>query len=106
MNVQQYPKPTHKRRRAKNNPKPTAEDFCMYCGTPYAQTHEIFGGANRQLSIEHELQVRLCNTCHNKITNNKWPDRVKKLKRIGQSKFEQSHTRQEFMDIFKVGNYL
>jgi hypothetical protein len=102
--------PIQKRQKAHKhpprNPVPTAEDFCIYCGAPYAQTHEIFGGPNRQLSIEHKLQVRLCNFCHSKITDNKWPERVKELKRTGQAKFERAHTRQEFMDIFKVGNYL
>jgi len=46
------------------NPKPTADDYCERCGKPYAETHEIFGGSNRQHSMEDGLQVRLCGGCH------------------------------------------
>jgi hypothetical protein len=105
MMVQPIPKPTHKHKAQKRNPVPTAEDYCMYCGTSYAQTHEIFGGPNRQLSIKYKLQVRLCNTCHRNITDNVWLDRVNKLKRMGQAKFEARYSREEFIRIFKK-NYL
>ena len=102
-----YPKPKFKRRvpRARNNPKPTADDICRYCGKPYAQTHECFGGKNRQLSIRYGLQVKLCNSCHRDITENKRLDRVREIKQYGQRLFEQSYGREEFIRIFKR-NYL
>jgi len=108
MKIQQYPKPSKKRRkRAKNNPKPTAEDFCMITGKPYAETHEIFYGPNRQLSIRYGLQVKLSQEYHTGANGpHKNRDFDLELKRMGQEKFEQTNTRQEFMDIFKVGSYL
>lgn len=57
--------------KAKNNPLPTYEDTCEYeypdgtkCGRPYAETHEVFEGPNRQKSIQHKLQIRLCGEHH------------------------------------------
>lgn len=109
MEINPVPKPKHKRKKAKNNPRPTAEDYCVVCGKPYAALHEIFGGKNRQLSIKYGLQVRLCeehhnrpggmNPHHNKAVNDK-------LKREGQMKFESLYgSREDFIRIFGK-NYL
>lgn len=52
--------------KARNNPVPTADDFCEVCGQPYAHLHEIFGGSgNRQKSIKWGMQKRLCYKHHN-----------------------------------------
>lgn len=106
MLVEMLPKPKLHKHRARNNPRPTASDICRYCQTPFASTHECFGGPNRQLSIKHKLQVKLCHTCHQEITDNIRPDRVLEIKQYGQEKFEESHSRAEFMDLFKVRSYL
>ena len=109
MEINPVPKPKHKRKKAKNNPLPTAEDYCEVCGKPYAALHEIFGGKNRQLSIKYGLQVRLCyehhnkpggmNPHHNKAINDR-------LKREGQRKFESLYgSREDFIRIFGK-NYL
>ena len=97
-----FPKPQHKRRkRAKNNPKPTAEDFCIYCGTPYAQTHEVFeGNGRRQLSIIHKLQVKVCNDCHRDIQTHPLTGRDLELKKEYQAEFEKTHSREEFRRLF------
>jgi hypothetical protein len=100
--INPVPKPNcKKQRRAKHNPPPTVEDYCTVCGKPYAALHEIFGGKNRQLSIKYGLQVRLCyehhqgryGPHHNKVINDK-------LKREGQMKFEETHSREDFRRIF------
>ena len=108
MEINPVPKPKHKRKKAKNNPRPTAEDYCVVCGKPYAALHEIFGGKNRQLSIKYGLQIRLCgehhnrpggmNPHHNKAINDR-------LKREGQRKFEETHSREDFLRLFGR-NYL
>ena len=109
MEVNPIPKPPKsKRKKAVNNSRPTAADTCEVCGKPYAALHEIFGGKNRQLSIKYGLQVRLCyehhnrpggmNPHHNKAINDR-------LKREGQMKFEETHSREDFLRLFGR-NYL
>lgn len=103
------PKPKKKRKRAKNNPKPTANDICQYpgCGRPFAQLHEVFfGSGRRQLSIKYGLQVRLCAEHHLGVLG---PHQNREydlqLKREAQAKFERIHSRVEFVRIFGR-NYL
>ena len=102
-------KPKHKRRvpKAKNNPVPTEIEQCFFCDRwGYMQTHECIGGnGRRQLSIRYGLQVKLCDTCHREITDNVRLDRVQELKQWGQRKFEQEHSRDDFLKLFGR-NYL
>ena len=99
--IPKYPKPKVRKKRAKNNPVPTIHDSCRYHGTPYAQTHEVYGGAGRrQLSIQYGLQVKLCDSCHREVTYNPKGQKAMELKTEYQKKFEQNHTRDEFIRIF------
>jgi hypothetical protein len=98
------PKPRHKRRvpKARNNPVPKEPKQCFICGLiGFMQTHECFGGSYRQLSIRYKLQVDLCDNCHRHITENKWLDKVRKIKKWGQRKFEETHSRDEFRRKFE-----
>ena len=59
------PKPVEKKKRKRmNGYKDKPNRYCVECGTPYAERHEIFGGANRQNSIADRLQIDLCPACH------------------------------------------
>lgn len=51
-------------KRKPTNPKPTIDDICIVCDAPYAELHEVYYGKNRQNSIKHGLQERLCNYHH------------------------------------------
>lgn len=63
-----FPKPKGKKKKLMTNGyKNKKNRFCRYCGTPYAERHEIFPGANRQISIANGFQVDLCHTCHEEI---------------------------------------
>lgn len=98
-----YPKPKFKRRVpcARNNPKPTADDICRYCGKNFASLHEVFEGTGRrQLSIKYGLQVRLCHTCHHDIQTHPLQGRDLELKKEFQAKFEQTNSREEFRRLF------
>lgn len=104
--------------KSKRNPKPTEDDICSVCHTPYAHTHEVFfGTANRRISIEYGFQEKLCafhhqhweNAPHVKPYKNDidtpdaWFD--KGLKQKHQARFEETHSREEFMQL--IGrNYL
>lgn len=59
------PKPVDVKKKKKvNGWKEKPKRFCFYCGTPGADRHEIFGGPNRQVSIDLKFQVDLCRSCH------------------------------------------
>lgn len=65
------------------------------------QKHHIFFGANRKHSDKYDLTVYLCVDHHlgNEGVHNNKPLNDK-LKRIGQEKFEEDHSRDEFIQIF------
>jgi hypothetical protein len=63
-----FPKPTHKKKKPKNNKRITEYYPCyMNCGRPATETHEIFQAANRQHSIEDGMQIKVCHECHERI---------------------------------------
>lgn len=73
MNFNPVPKPekTKKKRKKQNGYANKAERYCHYCGTAYAERHEVYGGnPNRQISIDHGFQVDLCQKCHLEIEEN------------------------------------
>jgi hypothetical protein len=80
-----------------------AEKKCFLCEktTGLEEHHIFFGTANRKLSEKHGLKVWLCpyhhrgrNSPHNSFVVNLT------LKEIAQRKFEETHTREEFREIF------
>lgn len=72
-------------------------DKCYYCGIHKSlvglDIHEVYGGANRITSMKNGLCVPLCRKCHqnNFIIND--------LKKWCQRKYEQEHTRAEFIKM-------
>lgn len=74
------------------NVKDKAERCCYYCGTPYAERHEVFGGPNRQISIDNGFQVDLCPAHHREIQDNitEW---AKKQNRIWRKAYQTKYER-------------
>jgi hypothetical protein len=96
-----YPKPKIKKLRAKNNPKPTFETKCEVCGKPYAETHEIFYGQHRQLSIKYGIQALLCPEHHRGPTGPHMNrERNLELKQRGQTWFERMYGHEKWMQEF------
>lgn len=56
-----------------NGYKDKADRICFYTGLPYSERHEIFGGANRQISIRHGFQVDLSPVLHRELHENITP---------------------------------
>jgi len=84
------------------------DKYCYVCGTNQGvHLHHVFGGSNRKISEKHNFKVCLCGRHHNLsdegVHFNKKLDL--KLKREFQAKYEETHTRQEFIAL--IGrNYL
>ncbi len=77
-------------------------DSCYFCGrTDWIEYHHVFGGANRKKSTKYGFIVPLCHWCHNEpggVHHNREKSLI--LKREAQRKFEKTHSREEFMEIF------
>ena len=81
---------------------------CYRCGSQYyLEEHHIFGGANRKLSEQYGLKVKLCHWCHNEppsgVHHNK--DTMDWLHQEGQKAFERRFPGKDFKSIFGR-NYL
>ena len=72
-------------------------EICYVCGKKKDHIHEIYKGANRQVSIRNGFCVPLCNKCHTKTENE--IDFLRKLQIECQKVFEETHTREEFMKL-------
>lgn len=65
------PKPGNKKKeKLSNGYKNKPGRVCHYCKTGGAERHEVYGGANRKTSIQHQFQVDLCQECHIEIEAN------------------------------------
>lgn len=98
-----YPKPKYKRRvpKARNNPKPTENSICEVCERGFAETHEIFFGKHRQLSIKYGLQALLCHEHHQGPTGpHQCIERNLELKRRAQALFERMYGHERWMQEF------
>lgn len=74
-------------------------EHCIECGQTPAQTHHLFGGystGNRNFSDEDGLVIPLCYRHHTEMHNDPNKKLMRKWHRIGQWKYEENHTREEF----------
>lgn len=81
---------------------------CYFCHSPYCEYHHIyFGTALRKISDKHHFTAWLCPMHHtgslDSVHRNREMDL--ELKQACQKKFEETHTREEFMKIIGK-NYL
>lgn len=80
------------------------ERECYICGRRDVlhEHHIFFGNPNRQHSEEHGMKVWLCPEHHNSSPKGVHFNRVldRRLKMDAQAKFEETHTREEFREIF------
>lgn len=69
-------------RKLYNGWKNKPQRVCMYCGKPYAERHELFGGPNRQISIREHLQVDVCREHHEFLQMQLTDEAVKEVARL------------------------
>lgn len=79
------------------------EKKCYVCGQYHwlENHHIVYGTANRKKSEKHGLKLWLCTEHHRGtkgVHNNRELDLT--LKRLAQTVFEETHTREEFRNIF------
>jgi len=78
---------------------------CYFCHSQRNLTvHHCLQGPNRKNAEKYGLKVYLCFDCHYSVHNID-DSKVMELRRVAQSKFEETHTREEFMQVFHK-NYL
>ena len=78
-------------------------DICWICHRPASDIHEIYGGGNRQVSMQNGFCIPLCREHHQRVHINSNTSNL--LKSHCQLVFEKNHTREEFMKL--IGrNYL
>jgi len=76
---------------------------CYLCPNKKDDIHEIYAGSKRIISIKNGFCIPICRKCHSEIQSNE--EKMLKLKIECQKKYEESHSREEFMKM--VGkNYL
>lgn len=75
---------------------------CLVCGTDCnLHLHHIYGGANRKVSDKMGFTVYLCGYHHNLSPHGVHSDYKLnlKIKQMCQKKFEETHSRQEFVSL-------
>lgn len=78
-------------------------DKCFVCWQSPVDMHEIYSGSNRQVSMKNDFCVPLCRYHHSRIPKDVGLNI--KLKQMCQQKYEETHTREEFMALIGK-NYL
>lgn len=71
---------------------------CYECGKPAVNKHEVFEGSYRIRSMENGMVLPLCYQCHMRIHYDKYMRQ--KYQEMFQAKFEETHTREEFIKLF------
>lgn len=81
-------------------------NHCFVCqtskGMPLEEHHIFFGTANRKISEKYGLKVPLCYEHHrgtNGVHGKNGRQLDIKLKKIAQRKYEETHTREEFIKL-------
>lgn len=78
-------------------------NHCYICGKAKEHIHEIFEGKNRKNSMQYQMCLPLCHTCHDRMHRD--ANLQLEYKRKGQVLFNQAYPNLNFVDIFKK-NYL
>ena len=79
------------------------EKRCFMCGSyQWLEVHHIYpGNPNRKISEANGFKVYLCHWCHNEPPRGVHYNRRNMvwLQRLCQEKYEETHTREEFMSL-------
>lgn len=78
----------------------TEEDVCYICGREVQTArHEVWHGANRQLSKYYGLWINVCPSCHDEV-HREDNGKYRYLKEDAQRLFEKANPEKGFLEIF------
>lgn len=72
-------------------------EHCYICGRVKKQIHEIYKGRNRQKSMKNGFCIPICEECHRKTETD--VSFLDKYRQECQKKYEETHTREDFLKI-------
>ncbi len=76
-------------------------EHCFVCGRPFPQYHHIMNSANKAKSEEYGLILPLCLNHHTGAEGvHTKPEKMLACKQMAQKKFEETHSREEWIEIF------
>lgn len=79
---------------------------CYVCGRPYPNLHHMMNGANKKKAEQYGLILPLCINHHTGAEGvHTKPEKMLACRQMAQRKFEEEHTRDEWVKIFGK-NYL
>ncbi len=70
---------------------------CYLCSKRKEHIHEIYKGSNRQISMKNGFCIPICEEHHRQTETNSKLDKDLKVK--CQRKYEETHSREEFIDL-------
>jgi 5-methylcytosine-specific restriction endonuclease McrA len=76
-----------------------SDQKCYVCGAPATDVHHVFNASNRKKSTQYGFVVNLCRHCHDDLHFHS-PQKYVYIKQEYQRIFEQTHTREQFIQEF------
>lgn len=74
---------------------------CFVCGRPYPNIHHMMNGANKKKAEKYGLILPLCVNHHTGAEGvHTKPERMLACRQMAQRKFEEEHTRDEWVKEF------
>lgn len=74
---------------------------CYVCGNPYVECHHLYKGVKcRKIADREGMWVWLCSKHHRELHDNAGRGLDMDLMQLGQQIFEETHTREEFRQLF------
>lgn len=74
---------------------------CYVCGRPYPNLHHMMNGANKKKAEQYGLIIPLCINHHTGAEGvHTKPEKMLACRQMAQRKFEEEHTRDEWVKIF------
>lgn len=76
-------------------------EHCFVCGRPYPHIHHMMNGANKKKAEKYGLILPLCLNHHTGAEGvHSKPEKMLACRQMAQRKFEEEHTREEWLSEF------
>ena len=76
-------------------------NHCYVCGRPYPNLHHMMNGANKKKAEQYGLILPLCINHHTGAEGvHTKPEKMLACRQMAQRKFEEEHTRKEWIEQF------